>query len=92
MVVYDVGRQQRADRVTARLRAMDLAFPVRPAPRGSVSQLRRMGYDATPVLVLVDPADRVRMATAAPATVAEMRRLESALHVLTDSLAPASKT
>lgn len=92
VVVYDVGESRSADRVTARLRAMDLPFPALPAPRGSVSQLRRMGYDATPVLVLVDSADRVRMAAAAPATLAEMRRLESALRILTDSLAPPSRT
>lgn len=92
VVVYDVSEQWSAGRVAARLSAMDLPFPVLPAPRGSISQLRRMGYHATPVLVLVDPDHRVRMAAAAPATLAEMQRLASALRVLTDPPAPASET
>jgi hypothetical protein len=92
VVVYDVGGRRSAGRVTNRLNAMDLPFPVLPAPRSSLSQLRRMGYDATPVLVLLGPDARVRMAAAAPANLVELQRLASALHVLTDSPAPVRKT
>ena len=91
VVVYDVGERRSAGRVAARLSAQNLSFPVLPAPRGSLARLRRMGYRRTPVLVLLAPDDRVRLAAAAPASRAEMQRLASALQVLTDPT-PAGKT
>jgi len=88
VIVYDVGAQRSVSRVTARLRAQGLPFPIVSARRGAVSRLRRMGYGTTPVLVLLGPDGAVRMAAPAPGTAAELRRLESALDVLTDSAAP----
>lgn len=89
VVVYDIAGRRSASRTTARLHARELPFQALPAPRGAVSRLRRMGYRATPVLVLLGPDDdRVRIASPAPATLAEMQRLASALRALTASTAP----
>lgn len=83
VVVYDVGGGGSVNGTAARLRGQDLPFRAIAAPRGSLAALRRMGYHATPVLVLLGPGDRVHMATAAPHTPDEMRTLASALELLT---------
>ncbi|HEX6042318.1 hypothetical protein [Longimicrobium sp.] len=82
-VVYDVGGSESANRLAARFRGQNLPFRTRAAPRGALSRLRQMGYQATPVLVLLDDESRVRLVAAAPRTQDEMRTLASTLRVLT---------
>lgn len=83
VVVYGVGGSESVNRLTTRLRAQELSFKTLAAPRGALAAVKRMGYQATPVFVLLDRDNRVRLMTAAPETPEELHTLASALRLLT---------
>jgi hypothetical protein len=44
--------------------------------------LRQLGYETTPVLILLSPENQVHMAAAAPRTQDDLRALASVLRIL----------
>lgn len=76
-----VGPKSSARQAMQMLRSHGNELPVHhrtSAPRG----LRALGYTRTPFVIVFDSAGRVRLATPAPTSAAELRQLEGSLAAL----------
>lgn len=81
-VLWYAGPPADSAAIRALLPAWSAAVPLRPVPDPVVRDLRALGHRATPVLVVLDADDRVRLVTQAPRSPREAAGLRRALEGL----------
>lgn len=82
-VLWYAGPATDSTAIRSLLPAWTATVPLRPVPKAMVRDLRALGHTATPVLMVLDADDRVRLVTQAPRSPREAAGVRRALEGLT---------
>lgn len=82
-VIWYVGPASDSLAIRLLLPAWTTLVPLRPAPRGVVRELARLGHRTTPTLIVLDQERRVRFATQSPRSSREVAGLRRIIEGLT---------